>query len=312
MRVQEELQRFVPQSDTVLTVGVFDGVHLGHRRLVDYLERRALGEDRQAGVVTFRSHPRLVLSPRTKLHFLTSLDERIRLLKELGVELVVPLTFDRELANLTARQFLGLLQVHLRMSGQVVGPDFALGKDREGNVNSLHQIGKENGFWVEVVSPGTANGEVISSTAIRQALSGGDVQKANRLLGRRFTLMGRVTHGEERGKQLGYPTANLEVNPEQAIPGDGVYVTVAYLGLQAYPSVTNIGRRPTFGQGERTLEVYLIGFDGMVYGEEMKLEIVDKLRSEKHFPTREALIEQIGRDVQAAVSILEKVGHDQG
>lgn len=311
MQVQEELQRFVPQRDTVLTVGVFDGVHLGHQRLIDYLKRQALPGDHLAGVVTFRGHPRVVLSPGTTLHFLTSLDERISLLNNLGIELVVPLTFDREMANLTAHQFLGLLQVHLRMRGLVIGPDFALGRRREGDVNVLHRIGKESGFWVEVVSPGMANGEVISSTAIRRALSGGDIAKANRLLGRRFTLTGRVTHGDERGKQLGYPTANLEVDSEQAIPGDGVYATVTHLGLQVYPSVTNIGRRPTFGKGERTVEVYLIGFDGVVYGEEIKVEVVDKLRSEKHFPTREALIEQIGRDVQAAVSILEKVEHDR-
>jgi len=288
----------------VLTVGVFDGVHLGHQRLIDYLKRQALPGDQLPGVVTFRSHPRVVLSGGVSLHFLTSLEERISLLKELGVELVVPLTFDRELANLTAEQFLHLLQRHLRMRGLVVGPDFALGKGREGNANALHKIGKESGFWVEVVSPGMANGEVISSTAIRQALSKGDIAKVTRLLGRRFTLNGRVIHGDERGKQLGYPTANLEVNPEQAIPGDGVYATRTYVGRNAYASVTNIGRRPTFGKGDRTLEVYLIGFDRAVYGEEIKVEVVEKLRSEKHFPTPEALKEQIGRDVQAAVSIL--------
>ncbi len=307
MQVEEELQKFAPQRDTVLTVGVFDGVHLGHQRLIDYLKRQALSGDYLPGVVTFRSHPRLVLSPGTALHFLTSLDERIRLLKELGLELVVPLTFDRELANLTARQFLGLLQGHLRMRGLVIGPDFALGKNREGDVNALHEIGKESGFWVEIVSPGMANGEVISSTAIRQALSRGDIAKVNRLLGRRFALTGRVIHGDERGKQLGYPTANLAMNKEQAIPGDGVYVTRTYLGHHAYPSVTNIGKRPTFGKGARTVEVYLIGFDGAVYGEEIKVEVVEKLRSEKHFATPEALKEQISRDVQAAVSILERV-----
>ncbi len=305
MQVEEELQRFAPQRDTVLTVGVFDGVHLGHQRLIDYLKRQALPHDFLPGVVTFRSHPRLVLSPGTSLHFLTSLDERIRLLKELGVQLVVPLTFDGELASLTAGRFMGLLQQHLRMRGLVIGPDFALGRGREGDANTLHRIGKESGFWVEVVSPGMANGETISSTAIRQALSRGDIAKANRLLGRPFSLIGRVVHGDERGKQLGYPTANLAVNPEQAIPGDGVYATRTQIGSSAYPSVTNIGKRPTFGKGERTVEVYLIGFNRAVYDEEIKVEVVEKLRSEKHFPTADALTEQIGRDVQAAVSILE-------
>lgn len=307
MQVEEELKRFAPQRDTVLTIGVFDGVHLGHQRLIDYLRRQALPGDHLPGVVTFRTHPRMVINSGATLHFLTSLEERIRLLTGLGVELVVPVTFDRELANLTARQFTSLLQQYLRMRGLVVGPDFALGKNREGDASALHKIGKENGFWVEVVSPGMANGEVISSTAIRQALSRGDMAKVNRLLGRRFSLAGKVVHGDERGKQLGFPTANVEVSPQQAIPGDGVYAARTYLGARDYPSVANIGKRPTFGKGERTVEVHLIGFNGLVYGEDIRLEIVERLRPEKHFPTPEDLKQQISRDVEAAVSILEKV-----
>jgi riboflavin kinase / FMN adenylyltransferase len=307
MQVEEELKRFAPQRDTVLTIGVFDGVHLGHQRLIDYLKRQALPGDKLPGVVTFRTHPRLVINSATTLHFLTSLEERIRLLEGLGVELVVPLTFDREVASLTAREFTTLLQQHLRMRGLVVGPDFALGRKREGDASALHKIGKESGFWVEVVSPGMANGEVISSTAIRQALSRGDMAKVNRLLGRSFSLAGKVVHGDERGKQLGFPTANVEMSAQQAIPGDGVYVARTHLGARAYPSVTNIGKRPTFGKGERTVEVHLIGFSGLAYGEDIRVEIVERLRPERHFPTPEDLKQQISRDVEAAVSILDKV-----
>lgn len=307
MRAEDELRGFTPQRETVLTIGVFDGVHLGHQRLIDYLKREAATRDYIPGVVTFCPHPQQVLSPRTSLPQLTTLEERLRLIRDLGIDLVVPLSFDQELAQLSARHFISLLQKHLKMRGLVIGPDFALGRNREGDVFSLHDLGKEAGFWVDVVSPGMINGDVISSTAIRQSLAKGEVAKANRLLGRSFALSGQVTHGDERGKQLGFPTANLTVPTIQALPEDGVYVTRAYLGSHTYASVTNIGRRPTFGKGDRTVEVYLIGFNGVAYGKEIKIEIIERLRDEKRFPTPEDLKAQINRDVEKAMSILEKV-----
>ena len=307
MRAEDELRGFTPQRETVLTIGVFDGVHLGHQRLIDSLKREAATRDYLPGVVTFCPHPQQVLSPRTSLPQLTTLEERLRLIRELGIDLVVPLSFDQELAQLSARHFVALLQAHLKMRGLVIGPDFALGRNREGDVFSLHDLGKEVGFWVDVVSPGIINGDVVSSTAIRQALAKGDVAKANRLLGRSFALSGQVTHGDERGKQLGFPTANLTVPTIQALPEDGVYATRAYLGSHTYASVTNIGKRPTFGEGDRTVEVYLIGFNGVAYGKEIKIEIIERLRDEKRFPTPEDLKAQINRDVEKAMSILEKV-----
>jgi len=307
MRAEDELRGFTPQRETVLTIGVFDGVHLGHQRLIDFLKREAATRDYLPGVVTFCPHPQQVLSPRTSLPQLTTLEERLRLIRELGIDLVVPLSFDQELAQLSARHFVALLQTHLKMRGLVIGPDFALGRNREGDVFSLHDLGKDVGFWVDVVSPGMINGDVVSSTAIRQALAKGDVARANRLLGRSFALSGQVIHGDERGKQLGFPTANLAVPTIQALPEDGVYATRAYLGSHTYASVTNIGKRPTFGEGDRTVEVYLIGFNGVAYGKEIKIEIIERLRAEKRFPTPEDLKAQINRDVEKAMSILEKV-----
>jgi len=306
MQVEEELTEFMPQQEAVLTVGVFDGIHLGHQHLIEYLKRQALVRDYLPGVVTFRSHPQQVISPQTPLPYLTTLEERIRLLKGLGIELIVPLSFTLELAQLSAHQFASLLQTHLKMRGLVVGPDFAMGQGREGDVFHLHSLGKEVGFWVDVISPKVVNGEVVSSTIIRQALAKGDMPKVSRLLGRPFSLSGKVVHGTERGKQLGFPTANLGVNSAQALPVDGVYVTRAYLGNHTYPSVTNIGLRPTFGQGERAVEVYLLDFEGQLYGQGLKIELVERLRAEKRFPTLEELKAQINRDVGQAISILER------
>ena len=307
MSVEEEIAKFAPQRETMLTVGVFDGVHLGHQHLVDYLKRRALVKDYLAGVVTFRNHPQQVLSPQTPLPYLTNLEERVRLLQGLGIELVTPLSFTSELAQLPARYFVALLQSHLKMRGLVVGPDFVMGRGREGDVFALHSLGKEAGFTVDVVSPKVIDGEVVSSTTIRQALAQGDMPKVSRLLGRPFSLSGRVVHGAKRGKPLGFPTANLAVNSNQALPVDGVYVTRAYLSNHAYPSVTNIGRRPTFRENQRTVEVYLLDFRGELYGEELRIEIIERLRAEKPFPSPEELKAQISRDVEKAISILKKV-----
>jgi riboflavin kinase/FMN adenylyltransferase len=167
-------------------------------------------------------------------------------------------------------------------------------------------LGKEAGFTVDVVSPKVIDGESVSSTNIRQALARGDIQKVGRFLGRPFILSGQVIHGAERGRSLGFPTANLSVNSARALPADGVYVTRAYLSNHAYPSVTNIGRRPTFGHGERTVEVYLLDFEGKLYGKEFKIELLERLRAERHFSNPEELKTQISKDVKQAKEILKK------
>ena len=307
MKVEEELKEFTPERDTVLTIGVFDGVHIGHQRLMEYLKRRALAEDCLPGVVTFRGHPQHIMSPKTPLYRLVPLDDRIRAIKEMGIPLVVPLSFNLELAEVPARDFVSLLQKHLRMRGLVIGPDFALGKGREGDAFALHKMGHDMGFWMEVFAPQLIDGEVVSSTVIRQALSSGDVRRVARLLGRPFVMHGRIVHGDERGKQLGFPTANLTFSRGQAMPGDGVYVTKALLGGQPLPSVTNIGKRPTFGENKRTVEVYLIGFNGEIYGEDLRIELVDRLRDEKRFSSPEELKAQISLDVEKAMSMLKEV-----
>ena len=305
MQIEAELAGFTPRQETVLTIGVLDGVHLGHQELIGYLRRQALARDYLPGVVTFRNHPLDVLSPQTHLPRLTSLEERTRLLQHLGIELVVPLTFTPDLARVSARDFVALLQKHLKMRGLVIGPDFALGRSREGDISVLHSLGKERDFWVDVVPPKVINGEVVSSTSIRQALAKGDTAKVKRLLGRPHALIGQVGHGAERGRQLGFPTANLEINSSQALPSDGVYATRAYVAGHSYPSVTNIGTRPTFGEGERTVEVYLLDFEGTLYSQELRVELIERLRAEKRFSHPEDLKAQISRDVERARSILE-------
>ncbi|MBM4445180.1 MAG: bifunctional riboflavin kinase/FAD synthetase [Chloroflexi bacterium] len=306
MRVEAELKEYAPQRETVLTIGVFDGVHLGHRQLMDYLKRQAMSKEYLPGLVTFRSHPLHTISPESPISYLTSLDERIRLIRQQGIDLVVPLSFDRDLAQIPARRFVSLLQEHLKMRGLVVGPDFALGQKREGNVSALRKLGKDLGFWVDVIRPEMINGEVVSSTAIRKALASGDITKVSRLLGRPFALSGKIAYGRGRGRQLGFPTANLEVSADHAIPADGVYATRARLAGGVYGSVTNIGRRPTFGAGERTVETYLVGYDGVAYEEELHIDFVERLRPERRFENADELAAQMKKDVEQAVAILAR------
>lgn len=304
MLFEEELARVVPERDTALTIGVFDGVHIGHQFLVGKLKEKAAEKGLLSCVVTFHRHPRLVLSPESKVTYLTSLEERIRLLQGLGVEHVVTLSFTPELSQLSAREFIALLKKYLRMRRLVIGPDFALGRGREGGSSTLKALGEELDFLVEVVPPMMLQGAVVSSTAIRNALSRGDMTSVSRLLGRRFTLAGEVLKGEERGKTLGFPTANLIPEPEQALPANGVYATRAFLDETIYQSVTNIGIRPTFGGGRRLVEVHLFDFNGDIYGRELKIELVERLRGEARFSNAEELKAQIMRDVEQARALL--------
>lgn len=305
MQLISELASFSLERETLLTVGVFDGVHLGHQYLIKKLTQQAATRNLLSVVITFNSHPQNVLSPQTKLARLTTVEERTRLLRGLGVEHVVPLNFSTEVAALSAREFVSLLQMNLRMRGLIIGPDFTLGRGREGDATVLQTLGQELGFTVEVVEPLISGGSLVSSTAIREALSQGNMRATSKFLGRYFRLSGPVIGGMERGHGLGFPTANIGVDSDQALPIDGVYATLGYVGDKVYKSVTNIGIRPTFGDGQRTIEVFLIDFAGDIYGEKLAVELVERLRGEMRFADAKELSAQIGRDVEQARSILK-------
>jgi riboflavin kinase/FMN adenylyltransferase len=308
MSLEEELSRLSPDRDMVLAVGVFDGVHLGHKALLARLLERAGELDLASGVVTFDPHPLKVLSPETGLSFLSDLEQRKVLLREEGVDTVIVLPFTPELASLSAARFVGLLKRYLRLKELVIGPGFTLGRDREGNADALRALGEDLGFTVSVVPAVKVNGDTVSSTAIREALAGGDLKKVRRLIGRPFSLRGRVVHGDSRGTKLDFPTANLDLDPEQALPAEGVYATWADIGGQAYESMTNIGRRPTFGGRQGVVEVYLLGYQGSLYGHELKIDIMERLRGERQFDTVEALQSQIVEDIERGRAILSAGG----
>ncbi|MBN1690290.1 MAG: bifunctional riboflavin kinase/FAD synthetase [Dehalococcoidia bacterium] len=306
MNIESELARHSPGRPSLLTIGVFDGVHRGHLHLLGHLVARAREKGCPSGVVTFRTHPEKVLGRRDTIPWITTLRERTRLLHAAGVDIVIPVTFTRDVAGLSAREFVLLLQKHLNMSGLVLGPDFALGRHRQGDSDCLRRIGEELDFRVEVVRPARLAGEVISSSAIRQLLAAGDIDKVKDMLGRRFILEGKVVVGDRRGRTLGFPTANISTQPEQAMPGDGIYATIARLGRQRMNSVTNIGVRPTFGGLKRLVETYILDFDGDLYGKRLCVELVARLRDEIKFSGAEELKEQMAKDEFKARNILSK------
>ena len=227
MTIHEQLAKESPSGDTALTIGIFDGVHLGHQQLLGRLKSMAIREGLLPAVLTFRNHPRLVLRPDVKVQNLTTVEERLGLLRDLGLGPIIVVDFTTELSLLKAREFVALLSEHLRMKGLVVGPDFALGHQREGDVPTLGRLGKELGFWIEPVEPAVLGESVIRSSAIRARVIGGDVENASRMLGRWYSLTGLVVEGDHRGRELGFPTANLALDPDLVIPSDGIYATWA-------------------------------------------------------------------------------------
>jgi riboflavin kinase/FMN adenylyltransferase len=297
---REELSHYAAGRATAITLGVFDGVHLGHRHLIDALKERAAARGLASGVVTLHPSPVQVLRPEVRVAYLTSLEERIELLRATGVDTVAPLTFTSEVAELSALDFLAMLHGALDMRYLLMGPDNAFGRGREGTPQRVTEIADELGFELEVLgaSLGGDDGRV-SATAIRSAIASGDMETAARLLGRPFSLRGPVVRGHERGRAIGFPTANMAVTPDRALPAFGVYVTRSHVGGRSYPSATNIGINPTFDDAASSVETYILDFEGDLYGRELRVELLHRLRGEVKFDGIDALVAAIAADVAA-------------
>ena len=307
MRIDQELAALRVERDSMLTVGVFDGVHRGHRLLIAQLVEQARRTGRAAGVVTFRNHPAAVLRADFQPQYLTTLEQRLDLLRETGVDFVAPVTFDAELSRLDAREFAARLVSTLRMRGLVVGADFAMGHGRGGNPAALTRLGEELGFTVRAVDLLADGPLTVKSTSIRRALSDGDVESVAIMLGRNFSSQGVVIEGDKRGRELGFPTANLETTPGLAVPANGIYAAWAEVDGERHMAAVSIGVRPTFGEHPRAIEAYLLEYQGNLYGKTMRLEFVAHLRDELKFDTVEALVARMRDDVQTTSQILRNL-----
>lgn len=298
-----------------LTVGVFDGVHRGHQKIITKLTTGAHEKNMPAVVLTFDPHPSKVFG-REEIKLLTLPDERADLLGAMGVDVVITHPFDRNVANITAFDFMKRLKTQLGLVHLVLGYDSALGKGREGNIPRLTEIGSELGYTVETVSAlsdesdalSSSKRGVISSTEIRTLVSTGNVREAAHLLGHPYRLQGVVIRGDQRGRTIGFPTANLDYSVDKLIPAGGIYACWAFVQGKKFRAAVNIGTNPTFTPNKKTLsvEAYLLDFDRDIYDEVLQLEFVTRFRDELKFDSVDALITQIKDDVAKTKTILDE------
>jgi riboflavin kinase/FMN adenylyltransferase len=292
-----------------LTIGSFDGIHLGHQEIIRTLTAEAREVGASAAVLTFYPHPAEVLRGRDFPFYLTSPDEKAGLLEKLGVDVVITHPFDREVASTSAHEFMNVLFQHLEFRHLKVGHDFSLGRNREGNAQILREIGKDLGYDVTQIPPLKIDDQIVSSSRIRFLLGAGQVEEAARLLGRNYTIQGKIVIGDQRGQTIGFPTANFDIWKMRAIPAAGVYVSRVEFNGTIYDAVTNIGVRPTFETSPvpPRVEAHLLDFQGDLYGQSLKLEFLQRLRGEQRFASIDELVHQIQRDINSARSILEVI-----
>jgi riboflavin kinase/FMN adenylyltransferase len=294
------------QRPTVLTLGVFDGLHLGHQLIMSTVVERALSLGAVPTVITFDPHPRAVLHPESAPPLLQTFDQKIEAFGVLGIEQTIVVRFTRQFASLSAEQFLRDVVVERLHAREVyLGKGFAFGHNREGNIDLLRRLGGELGFVAGEVPEVKLRGRRVSSSKIRELLARGQVNLARRMLGRPYGVEARVEHGSERGHKLGFPTANLHPH-NRVIPRNGVYVTGTLIDGQWRRSVTNVGLRPTFGEAsEPSVETFVMNWDGDLYGDVIRVRFLYRLRDERRFSSVDELKTQITRDVTRAESYFE-------
>ena len=285
-----------------LAIGVFDGVHRGHQAVISTSARHAHLAEGTSVVVTFDPHPAKVLRPRHAPHLLTATQHKIALIRALGVSHLLIIEFNREFAATSPEDFVQQLVTHSKPLREIcVGHEWSFGKDRRGNLDLLKKLGARFDFNVVGIPPVMVHGAVVSSTAIRQAVEAGSLAKAAEMLGREYTILGAVTRGDQLGKKIGFPTANLSAHSEQ-FPPNGVYLAEAWFEGVLYHGVVNLGYRPTVtaSKSQRLLEIHLLDFERDIYGEDLEVRFVRYLRPERKFDSVEALARQIDVDVRQA------------
>ena len=293
-----------PFASSVVTLGNFDGIHIGHQELIRMVISRARAIGGTSVVVTFRPHPLKILAPDRCPPLISIYEEKIRLIEQLGIDVLVKIPFSLEFAKMTPRDFAGNVLAHLLGSKEIfVGYNYRFGKGREGNIETLRKFGKEFGFTVREVEQISLGSEEISSTRIRQFLREGRVADASRLLGRTYAITGVVSRGDGRGRTLGFPTANIAPK-HTIIPSNGVYAVRVLVREKTYNGIVNIGMRPTFNTNRLAIEVHLFDFDEDIYGEEITVYFVHKIREETKFVSAAELQQQIAKDISGAHTIL--------
>ena len=308
MIVVRSIEEFPPGLPSpVVTIGNFDGVHRGHREIFRRVRELAASREGTSVVITFEPHPLTVVTSARHISLITTAAEKEALIGSAGIDCLLAIPFTPEFARISAQEFVaGVLVSRIGVKQLIIGYDYAFGRNREGGTALLGRLGREYGFEVEVLSPIGEAGHIFSSSEIRRLVRNGEVSRVVPLLGRYFSLEGRVVHGRHRGKSLGFPTANV-VTDHDLIPADGVYAVKVDLGGVIYGGAGNIGTNPTFGGGERGIEIFLFEYDGDLYGRKLRIFFIEQLRAEVAFPDADALRHAISADVARCREIVKGV-----
>ncbi|MAN87327.1 MAG: riboflavin biosynthesis protein RibF [Algoriphagus sp.] len=307
MKIYEGLNEFLPVTNPVVTSGTFDGVHLGHQKILQRIREIARSIGGETVMITFWPHPRLVLYPQEhKLRLLSTFEEKAKLLRQFGIDHLVTIPFTKEFSQLSSREFIDQVLVEkIQTRKLVIGYDHRFGKNREGSFEYLKQNSAEFGFELEEISRQDVDEIGVSSTKIRKALESGDIETANSYLGRSYELNGLVIKGQQIGRSIGFPTANIHIpNDYKLIPKDGVYAVETSVNGSIYKCMLNIGNRPTVDGNKKTVEAHLFDFQGDLYDKQLTIYLKAYLREEQKFENLDALKEQLLKDQQQAKSIL--------
>lgn len=304
MEVRRGFSQGKKYKDIVLTLGFYDGVHKGHQRILKYMTGQAKRRKGKSCLITFFSHPSDFFSGRS-LSLITTWEEKEEILTRAGIDSVMLLDFTSQLASLSPHSFMEKIKQDIEIGEIVVGEDFVFGNKKKGDVRWLRKNEKVFGYKLKIIPSLKIAGEKVSSSLIRRWLKEGKIKKVTRWLGRYPTILGRVIKGKGRGRNLGYPTANLKPHPEKLLPGTGVYAGEVMVGGNYYKGIVNVGNKPTFKDMSFGVEVYILGFEKDIYGEEVKIQLVDKLREIEQFSSSGQLAKRLEEDKKRAEKILE-------
>ena len=309
MRVYNDRFLIEKNDDTIITIGTFDGVHLGHQEIFNVLINKSKNNGCRSFVITFEPHPRMVIQPNSDLKLLTTFEEKVEILEEMGIDNLLVIPFTKEFSQLTSEEFFRKFILDgIGIKKMVIGYDHHFGKGRDGDEQKIRELGALNNFEVQKTEAVTINEIVVSSSKIRNALSEGEVKTAAQMLGRNYSFSGLVVVGDKRGRELGFPTANIQLeNESKLIPKNGVYAVKVFLEERIFNGVMNIGLRPTFKDTKIVLsEVHILNFDEEIYGKKIRIEFIERIRDEKKFSSKEELIKQIEIDKQKTNLLLTK------
>ena len=308
MEVIHNISNYRPQKPAILTIGTFDGVHFGHQKILRNLVVEAKKQNLCAIVLTFFPHPRMVLQKETQLKMIDTLEEKTKLLEQLGVEVLIVQPFTMEFSRMTAIEYTRDILVNgIGISKLIIGYDHRFGQNREATVEDLKQFGMDYNFTVEEIPAQDIESIAVSSTKVRNAIDSGEIKKANQYLGRPFSLNGAIVEGDKIGREMGYPTANLEIEEEYKLkPQNGVYLVQTSLVDEKYFGMMNVGKRPTVYGKKTRIETYFFDFIGDLYGKKLRIELLEKIRDEQKFDSLDALRNQLNSDQKSCQKLIPK------